>query len=63
MLQKVFKFCAVCCLLGIGRLVSFLLLQVKVVGLEHAPATGSLLVIANHFSWFDAPLLTLYLPF
>lgn len=63
MIQKVFKFCVAWFLLGIGRLASFLLLQVKVVGLEHAPTTGPLIVIANHFSWFDAPLLTLYLPF
>lgn len=63
MIQKVFKFCVAWFLLGIGRLASFLLLQVKVVGLEHAPTKGPLIVIANHFSWFDAPLLTLYLPF
>ena len=61
--QKVFKFCDAWLLLGIGRLARFLLQQVKVVGLEHAPTKGPLIVIANHFSWFDAPLLTLYLPF
>ncbi|MEZ4861556.1 MAG: lysophospholipid acyltransferase family protein [Caldilineaceae bacterium] len=42
---------------------SRVLLNIKVVGLENVPQQEPLIVIANHFSWFDAPLLTLYLPF
>lgn len=50
-------------LLIFGRAAGRLLLNLKVEGLEHVPERGPLIVIANHFSWFDAPLLTLYLPF
>lgn len=46
-----------------GRLAARILLKVEVDGLENVPKDGPLIVIANHFSWFDAPLLTLYLPF
>ncbi|MCB0047809.1 MAG: 1-acyl-sn-glycerol-3-phosphate acyltransferase [Caldilineaceae bacterium] len=34
-----------------------------VVGLYNVPETRPLIVISNHFSWFDAALITLYLPF
>jgi 1-acyl-sn-glycerol-3-phosphate acyltransferase len=50
-------------LLIFGRAASRLLLNIQVEGAEHVPNQGPLIVIANHFSWFDAPLLTLYLPF
>ncbi|RIK36841.1 MAG: hypothetical protein DCC55_26055 [Chloroflexi bacterium] len=50
-------------LLIFGRAASRLLLNIKVEGAHHVPRQGPLIVIANHFSWFDAPLLTLYLPF
>ncbi|MBX3015519.1 MAG: 1-acyl-sn-glycerol-3-phosphate acyltransferase [Caldilineaceae bacterium] len=50
-------------LLLFGRMAARLLLKLKIDGLEHVPKEGPLLVIANHFSWFDAPLLTLCLPF
>lgn len=50
-------------LLLFGRMAARLLLNLKVVGTENVPTDGPLIVIANHFSWFDAPLLTLYLPF
>ncbi|MEZ4619441.1 MAG: lysophospholipid acyltransferase family protein [Caldilineaceae bacterium] len=46
-----------------GRLAARVLLKVNVDGLDNVPKDGPLIVIANHFSWFDAPLLTLYLPF
>lgn len=46
-----------------GRMAARILLDLKVDGLEHIPKEGPLIVIANHFSWFDAPLLTLSLPF
>lgn len=49
-------------LLIFGRIVTFLFLRIKVEGAENIPAKGPLIVTANHFSWFDAPLLTLYLP-
>jgi 1-acyl-sn-glycerol-3-phosphate acyltransferase len=50
-------------LLIFGRAAARLLLNLKIDGLENVPVHGPLIVIANHFSWFDAPLLTLYLPF
>ncbi len=46
-----------------GRMAARILLNLKVDGLENVPKDGPLIVIANHFSWFDAPLLTLCLPF
>lgn len=40
------------------------LLKVKVYGLENIPTDGRpIILIANHFSWFDAPILGLCLPF
>lgn len=50
-------------LLIFGRLVIFFFLRMRVVGEENVPEGGPLIVTANHFSWFDAPLLTLCLPF
>lgn len=50
-------------LLIFGRAASRLLLNLRMEGVENVPPTGPLIVISNHFSWFDAPLLTLYLPF
>jgi len=50
-------------LLLFGRLASRVLLNLKIDGLENVPKDGPLIVTANHFSWFDAPLLTLSLPF
>lgn len=50
-------------LVFIGYLVSRLLLRLTVIGWENLPKEGSLIVISNHFSWFDAPLLTAVLPF
>ena len=49
----------------LGRLLSFILFDVTVEGKEHLPtdAQRPLIVIANHFSWFDAPLLAIHLPF
>ena len=49
-------------LLVIGRMASRVLLRIQVVGSEHVPHQEPLIVIANHFSWFDAPLLVLNLP-
>jgi acyl-[acyl-carrier-protein]-phospholipid O-acyltransferase/long-chain-fatty-acid--[acyl-carrier-protein] ligase len=36
--------------------------RVRVRGLEHYPATGRRLIIANHTSWLDAALLAVFLP-
>lgn len=48
----------------IGRLLIYLLCRVTIEGKDHTPhPPHKLLVISNHFSWFDAPLLSLLLPF
>ena len=49
-------------LLGIGHVLSKVLLRVTIIGRENIPQQGPVIVTANHFSWFDAPLLTLCLP-
>lgn len=59
-IQKVLRRLA----LGVGRLLGAILFNVKVEGKAHLPpAREPLIVISNHFSWYDAPILTLYLPF
>ena len=51
-------------ILYVGRLLVYLLCRVTIEGRSNAPrAPHNLLVISNHFSWFDAPLLSLLLPF
>jgi 1-acyl-sn-glycerol-3-phosphate acyltransferase len=52
-------------LIHAGRMLSRILFEVRIEGREHLPPDGSgpLIVIANHFSWFDAPILSLHLPF
>jgi 1-acyl-sn-glycerol-3-phosphate acyltransferase len=49
----------------VGRLLSFILFDVTVEGKENLPSSHHrpLIVIANHFSWFDAPILAIHLPF
>jgi acyl-[acyl-carrier-protein]-phospholipid O-acyltransferase/long-chain-fatty-acid--[acyl-carrier-protein] ligase len=44
------------------RLVLRIIFRVRVRGLEHFPASGPRLVIANHTSWLDAALLSAFLP-
>lgn len=39
-----------------------LTMKVQVVGKENLPASGPYIVIGNHFSWFEAPLLIHTLP-
>lgn len=47
-----------------GRLLARLLFRVTIEGWENAPRSPhNLLVISNHFSWFDAPILSILLPF
>lgn len=50
---------------GVGRLLSLILFKMTIKGKEHLPANDlrPLIVIANHFSWFDAPILAIHLPF
>ena len=52
-------------LIRVGRVLSFILFDLTVHGKENLPAPNQhpLIVIANHFSWFDAPLLAIHLPF
>jgi len=51
-------------LLAIGRVISRLVVKVTVEGWEHLSDNRKpLILICNHFSWFDAPLLALLLPF
>lgn len=51
-------------LVRVGRLLCHLLFKVTLEGREHLPkAPHKLLVISNHFSWFDAPIISLLLPF
>ncbi|MEZ4735897.1 MAG: lysophospholipid acyltransferase family protein [Caldilineaceae bacterium] len=51
-------------LILVGRLLARLLFRVTIEGRENAPrAPHNILVISNHFSWFDAPILSLLLPF
>jgi 1-acyl-sn-glycerol-3-phosphate acyltransferase len=48
----------------VGWGISKILFNVTIDGWENMPAnTNSLLLISNHFSWFDAPLLSVLLPF
>ncbi len=49
---------------AVGWVISKVLLDVKVTGVENLPRNPHpLIVIANHFSWFDAPILAVHLPF
>lgn len=51
-------------LVYIGRLLCHLLFRVTIEGGDHAPRPPhGLLVISNHFSWFDAPIISLLLPY
>lgn len=49
-------------LLFLGRIIGRMFLSVSVSGLEHIPRGEALLLVSNHFSWFDGPLLMLFLP-
>jgi 1-acyl-sn-glycerol-3-phosphate acyltransferase len=51
-------------LLRLGRPLFRLALDLTIKGTEHLPPRGeAVLVIANHFGWYDAMLITLFLPF
>jgi len=49
----------------VGRLISKLLMDVEISGRDSLPPpnSGPLIVVGNHFSWFEAPLLYLNLPY
>jgi 1-acyl-sn-glycerol-3-phosphate acyltransferase len=48
----------------IGWILSKVLLDVRVDGVENIRTNSQpTIVIANHFSWFDAPILAVHLPF
>lgn len=50
--------------LPVGRLIGRVLFDLTIEGKENLPRSDEpVMVISNHFGWFDAPLLTLYLPF
>lgn len=51
-------------ILALGRGLGRIILSVRVEGAEHLPQQREpLIVISNHFGWFDAYILTLHLPF
>ncbi len=50
-------------LIWLARLFMFVALRINIQGSENAPANGPVIITANHFSWFDAPLLTIFLPY
>lgn len=47
----------------LGLLLSKLFFKLTISGEEHVPAGGPLIVISNHFTWWEAPLLMIHLPF
>jgi 1-acyl-sn-glycerol-3-phosphate acyltransferase len=46
----------------LGWILTHLVCRYHVIGKEHVPATGPLLVVANHLSWFDPILFGVVLP-
>jgi len=48
---------------GFARLLMRLALRIDIEGWENLPPAGPLLVIANHFSLFEAPILMAFLPY
>ena len=49
-------------IIGTVRLLTRLLLAVRVTGAADFPRTGPVLVAANHLSYFDIPLLVIFMP-
>ncbi|MEM7532448.1 MAG: lysophospholipid acyltransferase family protein [Chloroflexota bacterium] len=46
----------------IGRIIALFLVQVEIKGQENYDANKPYLLICNHFSWFDPPILSIFLP-
>src|SRR2546425_687868 len=47
---------------GLGRLVMRLFTRPRIVGLDHFPREGGILVVSNHLSIADPPLLAIIAP-
>lgn len=47
----------------IGRTLFRIIFKIRFEGKENLPKSGPLLVISNHFTWFEAPLLIAFLPY
>lgn len=47
----------------IGRTLFKIIFKITFEGEENLPKKGPLLVISNHFTWFEAPLLIAFLPY
>ncbi len=43
--------------------VSKFLFKLTISGRENLPDGGPLIIIGNHFSWYEAPLIALHLPY
>lgn len=50
-------------ILLLGRLLLLPVVKVSVTGRENLPEKGPLIIVANHFSLLDPPLLALHLPY
>jgi 1-acyl-sn-glycerol-3-phosphate acyltransferase len=46
---------------SLARLIFFLVLSVKLVGLKNVPKNGPFIIACNHLSWTDIPLVPAYL--
>lgn len=49
-------------LIFLGRVIASLFISVSIRGLENVPRGEGLILVSNHFSWFDGPLLMIFLP-
>lgn len=49
--------------LFLARLVMKALIKVEVAGKENLRHGGPLIIVSNHFSWFEVPLLVMHLPY
>lgn len=50
------------CLRGLAWVLTALVCRYRVTGQRNVPASGSLLIVANHLSWYDPLLLAVILP-
>lgn len=48
---------------GLGRIICKLMLKLEIEGMENVPPDGPLLIIGNHFSLFEGPILIIFLPY
>ncbi|MFQ5419841.1 MAG: lysophospholipid acyltransferase family protein [Anaerolineae bacterium] len=59
MLREIWRFLIKFLLLAVSKL----LFKLTISGRENLPKGGPLIIIGNHFSWYEAPLIGLYLPY